>query len=202
MADGAGAVFVDWAGVLAVSCRNEAALALPGIDVAVLRGLQGEHAVKHIYSAVNALHYVAGRADSHKVAGLFFGHFGADGLQNAVHLLRRFAHGEPSYRIARQIERGYIAHVAHADILIRAALVYAEKELIGVYDSFLGLQTLMLAHAALQPAGGAIDGPFDVRLGSGVFYALVEGHGDGGAQLRLHSHGLLRPHEYGRAVYV
>ena len=89
-----------------------------------------------------------------------------------------------------------------AQILKRAALVDAEQQLIRVDGLFLVLEAVHFVLAAQQPACRAGTAVLGVLVGGRVLNAFVKGHGDGGAEVRLNLHALLRPHENAVAVEV
>ena len=60
----------------------------------------------------------------------------------------------------------------------------------------------MLDLAALQPVQRALTGCLRVLVACRVFHALVEGHRNVAAEIRLNAHALLRPHEDAPAVEV
>ena len=60
----------------------------------------------------------------------------------------------------------------------------------------------MLCLAALQPAQRALAGVLRVLVGRRIFHALVEGHRNVAAKIRLDAHTLLRPHEDAVTVKV
>ena len=60
----------------------------------------------------------------------------------------------------------------------------------------------MLDLTALQPAQRALTGCLRVLVARRVFHALIEGHRNVAAEIRLNAHALLRSHEDAPAVEV
>ena len=124
------------------------------------------------------------------------------GADDLVHDLGGFAHSQAAQRIAVQVILGDLFHVLHAQVQVGTALVDAEQQLIRVDGLPLMFQAGHLGLAAQQPAGGAGTAVFGVIILGRVFDALVKGHGDGGAQVCLDLHALLRAHKDLVAVQV
>ena len=89
-----------------------------------------------------------------------------------------------------------------AQVFKRAALIDAEQQLVGVDGLSLMLEARHLVLAAQQPACGAGAAVFGVLVGGGVFDTLVKRHGDGGAEVGLNLHTLLRSHKDAVTVKV
>ena len=83
----------------------------------------------------------------------------------------------------------------HTQIREGAALIDAEQQLIRVNCLFFMLQTVHLRLAAQQPARRAGAAVFGIFIGCRVFNTLIKGHGNGGAQISLNLHALLRAHK-------
>ena len=90
----------------------------------------------------------------------------------------------------------------NADIVVGAALIYSEKELLLVDGLRQGIQPCHFVLAALEPSCGALNGALYVVPRSGVLYALVERHRNGGGKVRLYLHALLRTDEQALSVDV
>ena len=71
----------------------------------------------------------------------------------------------------------------------------SKKKLAGVDGILQLIQPLQLGFAAGEPAGRPVAGALHVIVFRRVFDALVEGHGDGAAQVGLDADALLGPHE-------
>ena len=155
----------------------------------------GHHAVKKVNSARDRLNYIAGRADSHQVARSVLGRVGQGDVQNPVHLLGCLAHRESAYRVPRQVELGDFLHMPDSDVLVRAALVDAEKQLVFVDCAVRRIKARHLVAAAAEPAQRPLARRLDVLVRGGVFDTFVERHCDRRREVRLYAHTLLRPHK-------
>ena len=87
-----------------------------------------------------------------------------------------------------------------ADIFIRSALVDAEQQLFLIDGLRQTVKSGHLHLAALQPSGGPVNAVLHIFPGRRVGRTLVQRHSDGGTQIRLDLHALLRPHENTVAV--
>ena len=83
-----------------------------------------------------------------------------------------------------------------------AALIDAEQQLVRVGCLALLLQTGHLSLAALEPAGGALTAGFGVRVLGRILHTLIKGHCNGGTQVCLDLHTLLRAHKDAVAVQM
>lgn len=83
----------------------------------------------------------------------------------------------------------------NADIGIDSPLVDAKEKLFFIDGVLQPVHPPHLPLTTLQPPGGALHGRLNIgplRLAGGT---LVKGHGNGGSQVGLNPHALLRPHE-------
>ena len=201
-ADRAGTFGIDGAFVQLIFRVLEVDGALPCKELGVA-GIAGRHdAVKKVDAPGHALDDVAGGADAHEIAGLVLGHIGLHGVQYPVHILRAFPHGQSADGVTGQIQRGDLLHVLNAQILVGRALIDAPELLAGIDGVRLGVELFQRVLAALEPSGRALAGGFGVGVFGGVFHALVKGHGDVGAEIRLDAHTFLRAHEDPVAVQM
>ena len=83
-----------------------------------------------------------------------------------------------------------------------AALIDAEQQLVRVGGLALLLQTGHLSLTALEPAGGALTAGFGVRVLGRILHTLIKGHCNGGTQVCLDLHTLLRAHKDAVAVQM
>ena len=119
-----------------------------------------------------------------------------------VHDLGAFADGQTADRVARQIKFGDRLHVLDAQVIIGAALIDAEQQLMRIDGIRQAVETVKLGLAALEPARRAVDGVLDVLARRRVFDALIKRHGDIRAEIGLDAHALLGTHEDFAAVDV
>ena len=173
---------------------------LAGEGVAVAGVAGGHHAVEQVHAPPDRLQNIHRRAHAHEIAYLVLGHMGLNGLDDLVHHLRGLAHRQASNAIAVQVHLRDLAHMLHPQVREGAALVDAEQQLLGIQGPLPGVEPGHLRLAALEPPGGPGAGAFGVIIRGGVLHALVKGHGDGGAQVGLDAHTLLRAHKNSAAV--
>ena len=83
----------------------------------------------------------------------------------------------------------------HPQIVKGAALVDAEQQLVRIGGETFIFQPGHLRLAAGQPAHGALTAGLCIVVLGGVLHALIEGHGNGGTEIRLDLHALFRAHE-------
>ena len=114
----------------------------------------------------------------------------------------RLTDGEAADRIARQIKLRYLLHVFYAHIVKHRALIYAEQHLAWIHGVVAAVVIGNRSLAALEPAVGAVARALNIFARRGYLYALVKGHGNIRAEIRLDAHALLRPHEYMPPVNV
>ena len=163
----------------------------------------GRHdAVEEVDAARNALDDVARRADAHQIARLVLRRVRQDDIKNMVHDLGAFADGQTADRIARQIKFGDRLHVLDAQVIVGAALIDTEQQLMRIDGIRQAVETVELGLAASEPARRAVDGVLDVLARRRVFDALIKRHGDIRAEIGLDAHALLRTHEDFAAVDV
>ena len=201
-AGGTAAALLDRALIQLVGLVQEVQLAVIGVHVAVAAVPAGIDAVEKVDAALHAFQDIRRRADAHQVSGLSKRQMRHDDIQDMVHFLVALAHGQPADRVTRQIQFGDFLRVADADVLKGRALVDAEQKLLSVDGLRQAVQTFQFGLAAAQPAGGAVHAALHVILRGRILDTLVEGHRDGGGEVRLDLHALLRPHEYLPAVHV
>ena len=163
--------------------------------MAVTAVAAGIDAVEKVHAPVHALQNIGRRAHAHQVDRLILGKIGHHGAEHAVHLLVALSHRQPADRVAVQIKLGDLFGVLDADIVVDGALVDPEEQLVAV-DRPLGL--LKLPHfllAADEPAGRAVHGRLHIAALCQGGRTFVKRHRDGGRQVRLDLHALLRAHE-------
>ena len=83
----------------------------------------------------------------------------------------------------------------NADVIIDSSLIDPKKHLMGIDGVFQTVQPLHLLLASYQPTCGPV---YRILYVCAVCYtggALVKGHSNGGCQIRLDLHALLRSHE-------
>ena len=154
----------------------------------------GRHdAVEEVDAASNTLDDVARCADAHQIARLVLRRVRQDDIKNMVHDLGAFADGQTADRVARQIKFGDRLHVLDAQVIIGAALIDAEQQLMRIDGIRQAVKTVELGLAALEPARRAVDGVLDVLARRRVFDALIKRHGDIRAEIGLDAHALLGP---------
>ena len=74
-------------------------------------------------------------------------------------------------------------------------MIDTKKHLLGIHCVGQGVEAIMLLLAPLQPPKSALAGGLGVLIGSGVLHALIEGHSNIAAQIRLDLHALLGAHK-------
>ena len=90
----------------------------------------------------------------------------------------------------------------YADIVVGAALIYSEQQLIGVYGTLHRIQPLHLCYTALKPAGCSLAGLLRIAPRSGVLNALVKSHCNGRAEVGLYAHTFFGSHKNPSAVHM
>ena len=83
----------------------------------------------------------------------------------------------------------------YTQVIKGAALIYAEEQLIFIYRIGQRIEAIHLRLAALKPTRRACAGLLGILIFRGIFNALVKGHGDSRAEVRLYSHALLGTHK-------
>ena len=160
------------------------------------------HAVKEVHASVHRLQNIGRRSHAHQVRRLVFRQIRHRLIQNPVHLLVALANRQTAKGIPVQIHGRDGLRVGNPDILERTALVDAKQQLVLVDGVRQGVESCHLRPAPLQPSGGSVHGSLHILSRGRMRRALVKGHGNGGSQIRLNLHALLRPHEYLSAVNV
>ena len=161
-----------------------------------MAGIPGGHdAVEEVHAPGHGLDDVRGGAHAHQVTGLLLRHIGLDGFDDVIHRLCRLPYGQAADGVTGQVQRRDSLHMPDAQGRIGAALVDAPEHLLRIHRAGQGVQPLVLGLAAHQPAVGALAGLLNIFIGRGVLHALVKGHADVGAQIRLDLHALLRAHK-------
>ena len=112
-----------------------------------------------------------------------------------VHRFCGLADRQAADRIAGQVKLADLFHVLDAQIVIDAALVNSKEKLVPVDGALLGIETRHLFPAAHKPPRCTFRGTLRIVIRGGIFHTLVKRHRNGGAEVRLDAHALLRPHE-------
>ena len=163
---------------------------------------RGIDAVEEVDAPLHALEDVDRGPDAHQVGGLILRQIGDGLVQDVVHLLVGLADGKAAHGVPVEVELRDPLGVVDADLRVDGALVDAKEELVGIHRILLLLVLVHRLLAAKEPAGGPLDGGLHIGLLRKGRRALVKGHGDGGSQVRLDPHALLRAHEDLSAVDV
>ena len=179
----AAAALVDRTVVVGVFLVHHVHFAVPREEIAVTCISRRHYAVEEINAAVYGFENVLRRTDTHEVARLVLRHIRLDCLDYAVHLLRALAYGKSADRVSRAVDLADALHVLDAEILVCAALVYAEQHLLGIQRVLKRVQSVHLTAAALKPASRAVAGRLDVLVFRGIFDAFVKRHRNGGRKV-------------------
>jgi hypothetical protein len=159
-----------------------------------LRALRGRHhAIEHVDARADAALEILRRPDAHQVARLLRRQLVRDRIEHLVRLVDRFADREPTERVAIEVERGDLLHVAAAALEVDATLDDAEQRL----PRLAGVRT-----AALRPGGGARERDLLHIRRSVARRALVEAHHDVGSECCLDGHRHLGCQPMRRAIDV
>ena len=163
----------------------------------------GRHnAVEEINAASDTFNNVARCADTHQVARLMLGRMRQNNIENMVHDLGAFTDGKTANGITRQIQLRNCLHMLDTQVVISAALIDTEQQLVRVYRIRKRVQTVKLGFTAFEPARGTVNGVFNILTRRGVLDTLVERHRNVRAEVGLDAHALLRSHENLAAVNV
>ena len=173
-----------------------------GVHMAVPAVPGRVNAVEEVHAAVHRLQDIGGSSHPHKVHRLFLRQMGHGHVQHVVHFLVALAHRQAAHRVAVQVHFPDHVRVPGADAVHHAALVYAKEQLFPVDGVRQSVEPVHLLLAACKPPGGPLHGIADVLLVRMAGRAFVKGHGDGGTQVGLDLHALLRPHKNLAAVDV
>ena len=165
--------------VLGIFFIKKVYFTLPGEEVTVTGVTAGHNAVEEIYPSVYCFNDVLGCSYTHKIPGLVLGHIGFNGFDNVVHYVSLLAYGETAYGIAVAPHLFNFLHILNTEVLVGAALVNAEKKLVGVNRSLLCIKSVKFCAATLQPANGALLRCFNVVIGRRVLHAFVKSHSYG-----------------------
>ena len=149
---------------------------------AVARDARGQHAVEHIYAAIDRLDDVLGRADAHQVARLIGGQRRAGFVQRGVHLRFGLAHSQAADGVAGEVKGREEVGAGLAQIGEDAALHDAEQRLV---------RPRVGCFAALCPTMRARQGLFIGCPVQGIG-TFVQYHGDVRAERLLDRHDALR----------
>ena len=161
----------------------------------------GQHAVEHVHALAHRAHQRGGVAHAHQVArtilGARAGHVAQRLEHHLVVLAHRVAADAEAAETAPACGQALVLDLAQAadglkpQIQLHAALHDAEQRLVG---------TLVRGQAAARPVGRQVHGLRHERLLGRVRRALVQLHGDVGAQLLLDGHVALGRPTHLRAV--
>ena len=154
-----------------------------------------KYAVKKVNPAVYRHDHVFRRTDSHKVSRFFFRKEGHYILQNPVHIFMTLSHRKTPYSIARKIQLGNLLGMIDSYIRKNSPLVDAEKKLIFVNCAFLLIKFFHPIFTTKKPACRPLHRGLNILPVRQCRRTLIEGHGNGGCQVGLNLHGLLRSHE-------
>ena len=149
------------------------------------------HAVKHVDSVEDPVDEILGCSDAHQVARAVFREERGGRGKVFQHQPLGFPDAEPSDRVTVKTDCRQLLRAPPAEIGIDAALDDPEEGLRPILPALL---------AAVRPAGGSGERPFDLFPGGGIGGALVEAHHDVAAERLLDLHGRLRAEEMGRTV--
>ena len=193
---------VDGKLVPLVFCVADIPDALGGKEVTVAGVSAGHNTVEKVHPQTDCLQNISGGTNTHQIPGLFCRHIGLDRGNDPVHLLLRLAHSKAADGVSVQVQLADLLHMADPQVGKGATLIDSEQKLVGINGIREGLQSLHLLLAANQPAGGPLAGSLGVFPGGGIGHAFVKGHGNGGAEVGLDPHTILRGHKDPFAVYV
>ena len=162
----------------------------------------GINAVEKVHASLHALQDVCRGSHAHQVGGLVCRKIWHRFIQHVVHFLMGFSHREAADGIAVQLHLRDPLRMVDPDIRVNRPLIDAKQKLVLINGILQAVQPLHLFLASRQPAGGSRHGIFHIltlRLRRGAF---VKGHGDGGSQIGLDAHALLRPHENLSSIHM
>ena len=193
--------------VFGVSFVFDVEAAFAGEEQAVAGGAGGQHAIHHVHAHARVLLDLVGVADAHHVARLVLG-------QQRQHLgdhfegqLAGLADAEAADGVAVEVHFDEALGALAAEIAVHAALDDAEEDLRACPSEFVAPDDFVAVGAevierAARPGHGEAQALFGAAAVGGVLSALVEGHGDVGAESDLHVHGVLGREEVAAAVQV
>ena len=165
--------------------------------------VSGRHdAVEEVHAPGDAFDDITRRADTHEIACLFLRHIGFHCLDDLIHRLGALPYRQTADGISGQVQVGDLLHVLDAQISVGAALVDAPEHLPGIDRRFQSIEAGVFRLAAHQPTIGPADGGFHIIVGCGILDALVKGHADVRAEIRLDLHAFLRAHKDFPSVQV
>ena len=104
-AGGAGTVFVDRPGIIAVPRVAQVEFAAPGEGLRRAPGARRHHAVEHVDAALHRAHDVGRPADAHQIARLVGRELWQGCVEGGEHQLLAFADGEAADRVAVEADR-------------------------------------------------------------------------------------------------
>ena len=137
----------------------------------------GRHnAVEEINAASDTFNNVARCADTHQVARLMLGRMRQNNIENMVHDLGAFTDGKTADGITRQIQLRNCLHMLDTQVVISAALIDTEQQLVRVYRIRKRVQTVKLGFTAFEPARGTVNGVFNILTRRRILDTLVERH--------------------------
>jgi hypothetical protein len=142
-----------------------------------------QHAVEKVNPEPHRLKYVCRRSHPHEIPRLVLRHMWLDNIDYPVHFPKPLAHRKPTYGVARQVKLCNPLHVSNPQILICAALIDSEEQLVFVYSPGQRIKALELVAAAHKPSGGSLAGLLHIVIRRGVSDTLVKGHCNGGGKV-------------------
>jgi len=169
-------------------------------------GARRQHAVHHVHAHAGVLLDLVGVAHAHQVTGLVRGqqrqHLG-DGL---LRQFARLAHAQATDGIAVEIHLNQPLRALAAQIFIGTALHDAKEALLAALEFVAPRHFFAVGTKVIQRPPRPGHGEPETLLRPGtlcwIFGALVEGHGDVGAEGDLHVHGVLGSEEVAAAVQM
>ena len=92
--------------------------------------------------------------------------------------------------------------MGNTDIIVNGALINSEQKLMGIYGILQLIQPCHLVLTSLQPSGGAVYRILHILSAGHTGRTFVKRHGNGGAQIGLNLHTLLRSHKNLSSIYM
>ena len=83
-------------------------------------------------------------------------------IEDTVHLLMGFTHGQAAHSIAVQLHLADCLCMPDADILVNCSLIDSKEELLTVHRIRLSIQAFQLFPAAFKPSCGSVYRGLDV----------------------------------------
>ena len=194
------AMLVNRAFVNFVFCVVNVAHTLPCKQLSVSCVTAWHYTVKNVNASCDSLKNVYGSTYTHKVSRFVFRCIRLNRFDDFIHFFRRFSDSKTADWIAGKVKVCNFFHMINTQVIVNAALIYAEEHLLTVECIFKRVKTVHFCYTSFKPACCTLNAFLCIVIRRWVFYTLVKSHCYSRAEVWLNTHTFFGSHKNFSAV--